>query len=184
MDLVVANFFQNFNGDLFFEIAVVFFGEYLPYILLLFAVIFILKKEGVLNKIYSFCFITFSLIISEGILATLIKFLVKREKPSDLLSNASVIIESSGFSFPSDHAVFFFTLAFAIYYFNKRWGLWYIVFAFFIGLARIASNVHWVTDVVGGIVISLIGFLITYILMKNYYPDKKAAKLNPSGLTL
>ncbi|WP_340373025.1 phosphatase PAP2 family protein [Peribacillus sp. FSL E2-0218] len=83
-----------------------------------------------------------------------IKNQVKRERPDDQL------VDASGFSFPSGHAmvglIFFSLLAYFIIIEVKRNSLkWVVGIGFFflillIGLSRIAMNVHFPTDILAG----------------------------------
>ena len=66
-----------------------------------------------------------------------------------------------GFAFPSGHTVFYFTLAFAIWHINKKWGQWLLAGAFILGLARVFIGVHWPFDILGGIAVAWLGVLIT-----------------------
>jgi undecaprenyl-diphosphatase len=61
-------------------------------------------------------------------------------------------------SFPSDHATFAFAVAVALFLVSKRVGAPALVLAALIGLARVYTGEHYVSDVVGG---ALIGTLAT-----------------------
>lgn len=65
-------------------------------------------------------------------------------------------------SFPSDHAVMFFSLATCIFLISRRLGLWtYLYVLIFICFPRVYTGYHYATDLlIGGIV----GILITVIL--------------------
>ncbi len=55
-------------------------------------------------------------------------------------------------SFPSDHTAAAFALATSFLSFNKKWGKWFLVGAFLIGLSRVFVGVHYPLDIfVGGL---------------------------------
>jgi len=64
-------------------------------------------------------------------------------------------------SFPSDHAVLFFTLATSIFFVSRRLGLLAFFHAFFVvGLTRIYLGLHYPTDILAG---ALLGIGIAYL---------------------
>lgn len=65
-------------------------------------------------------------------------------------------------SFPSDHAVMFFSLATGLYLISKKIGLFsYIYVSIFIFLPRIYLGLHYPTDIMAG---AIIGILITWLI--------------------
>jgi len=105
-----------------------------------------------------------------GIVAELLKLLVRRERPS-LHDGANVFrawsdrpLSSSGLGFPSSHAVEAFAAATVLgQLFPESRALWWAL-AVACGLTRIMSGAHFTSDVVAG---SLIGALIATILARS-----------------
>jgi undecaprenyl-diphosphatase len=60
------------------------------------------------------------------------------------------LVEESGFSFPSKHAVSAFVLATFVFFHNKRLSFLVFFFGILIALGRIFVGVHFPTDVIGG----------------------------------
>lgn len=68
--------------------------------------------------------------------------------------------------FPSDHMLLAVALAAAIFRFNEKLGLVLLVFAFFVGFARILAGVHHFVDIAGSISIVLIVYaIISYFVL-------------------
>ena len=103
----------------------------------------------------------FSAPLAGWVFAEVIKSLIHSPRPFLYFQNVKPLFLHGGFdSFPSGHSFFFAALATSLYFENKRMGLAYVVVALIVGLARIASGVHFPVDVFFGYVF---GFLIALI---------------------
>ena len=59
-------------------------------------------------------------------------------------------------SFPSDHAVFFFTLAASLFFISRKVGIFAFIYAAIIhGFARVYTGLHYPTDIIVGAVIGI-----------------------------
>ncbi|MEW9701228.1 undecaprenyl-diphosphatase [Paenibacillus sp. SI8] len=63
-------------------------------------------------------------------------------------------------SFPSDHALGTFSLAFAIWRTNRKWGIGLFGLSIFMGLGRIFVGVHYPADIAGGALVALLAAFI------------------------
>jgi len=59
--------------------------------------------------------------------------------------------------FPSDHTLLAAAIAFAIFHFNKKLGLFLFFLALLVGVARVLAGVHHAADIAGSIII--VGFV-------------------------
>jgi len=59
-------------------------------------------------------------------------------------------------SFPSGHTLIAFTLAFSVFWLNKKWGAVFLLGALAVGLSRIIVGVHYPSDVAAGIIIAFV----------------------------
>ncbi len=90
-----------------------------------------------------------------GIVTYLIKIAVRRFRPFTISDIAGLIPDQSGFSFPSGHVVFaFFCLGF-IWKDFKRFRYIWLVIAILIGFSRLYVGVHYLSDVIGGVLVGL-----------------------------
>jgi len=167
MDLNFFNLIHGIAGEWqFFDWLGIFLANYFGYFLVLTALILILKQTGWQRKIYFLSLIFLSLILSRGIIAEAIKFFVARPRPFSVLS-IQPLIDANGVnaSMPSGHATFYFALATAVFFLNKKMGLYFGGAAILMGIARIFVGVHWPTDILAGAVIGIASaFLIKYAI--------------------
>ena len=85
--------------------------------------------------------------------------LVSEQRPFTGLRHVHLLIaHKPGQSFPSDHATASFAIALAVLvWLSLRWGLALLGLAALIALARVASGVHYPGDVLGSLLIAVIG---------------------------
>ena len=110
----------------------------------------------------------FSSIIAIGVGRSLNNFLPYRARPIlNLEFNFPYKIDEFSWlntlsSFPSDHAILFFSLATGIFLISKKWGILSYVYVFFIiCFPRIYLGFHYFTDIFAG---AIIGIIITLII--------------------
>jgi undecaprenyl-diphosphatase len=84
-----------------------------------------------------------------------------RPRPFTVQTATLLLPPSHDPSFPSDHATFAFSIAIALLLTSKRVGVPAIILAALIGLARIYTGEHYLTDVVGGALIGTVATLAT-----------------------
>lgn len=143
-----------------------------PYVLIVLTLLSFLLK----NKKLSFI-ITGNLGLIT-IINQVLKFIVKRPRPSDLF-----LIVETGYSFPSGHSMvslsFYGLLIYFIYkYFkNKKLKIFLItllsLIIVLIGVSRVYLGVHFVSDVISGFLLSL-SYLIIFIKVINKFILKES----------
>ncbi|MDE2019005.1 MAG: phosphatase PAP2 family protein [Patescibacteria group bacterium] len=170
----IFSFFHHFAGRwLFLDVIGIFLAEYLPYFVGFAFLILVFRENGWRRRFYLFAEGILAIILSRGLVAETIHFFYYHPRPFEVLGFAPLIPES-GSSFPSGHMAFFFALAMAVWYANRKWGIWYFILAALIGVARIFVGVHWPLDIIGGALIGLLcGWFIHWLLRgsrKKLYP--------------
>ncbi len=106
--------------------------------------------------------VLFSAIALSGIAANIVKILVCRSRPplyfSDHIYTANYLafqVEYLWNSFPSGHATTGLAIALAGHYIQPRLRVFYWIIGLAIAFGRIVYNVHYVSDVVGGMALAI-----------------------------
>lgn len=165
LDVKIFYFLNNLAGQSrIFDWLIIFFAAELQYILVALFAAFLLwtKMYSLGEKMRIFWVALIAVVISRLVITGLIRFFYERPRPF-LVSRVHQLIAENSHSFPSGHATFFFALATAVYFYNKRWGLWFFAASIVMGAARVMAGVHYPSDVLGG---ALIGIASGYIVYK------------------
>jgi membrane-associated phospholipid phosphatase len=92
------------------------------------------------------------------LLNSVIKSLVAEPRPCRVVPDVHTVLPCDGpkdYSFPSNHTVVVAAFAASVLLFNRRWGLFALVFALVMGLTRVYVGAHYPHDVLAGFVIGL-----------------------------
>ncbi len=117
----------------------------------------------------------FSALIARYGVAELIRLFYDRARPFEVLDNVILLINHTpGDSFPSGHAVFAFALAAAVLQYYPRIGAVFFLAAVLVGIGRIASGVHWPSDILEGMGI---GILVSYLFLFFFNRLKKNGRM-------
>lgn len=146
----------------FFSALAIFFAEWLPLLLVAAAVAYkiFLHEEG---KIFRLTTLLFASPFIAVIIAEVCKFSIPSPRPfADGLGIVPLISVSDPMgSFPSAHAAFFGALGTALFFEHPRMGKWYLFAAFLIGISRVATGVHFLSDIIAGL---LLGVLVSMLM--------------------
>lgn len=148
----------------------VFCAAYLQYFVVigLFALLFAWRVDWRL-KLFVGIEAVLVVVIARGIVAESIKVFIDSARPFVALGVDPLFMPSSQGSFPSGHAAFFFSLAFALFFTQRTWAWWYLGAAAIIGIARVFAGVHWPIDIVGGALIGLAIAALVHFFVQDIY---------------
>jgi membrane-associated phospholipid phosphatase len=109
------------------------------------------------NLFATICALTVGIIIART-LADLLPFRTRPAFEPDLHLQIPAALRSTNLmawsSFPSDHAVVWFTLAFGILRIDRKLGVLGCVYALFLGFGRVFSGAHYPTDILAAAAIA------------------------------
>ncbi len=137
---------------------------------------FLLKSEiksKFIQNLKNFFIFLFTATLLTGFLTQLIKHIVGRPRPNYSLENGSLgfeffSFESSLHSFPSGHTSTIFVVALALSMLTPKIKIYYIFFGLIVSLSRVIVGAHFFSDVIGGIIIALIGIKLTLLIFKKF----------------
>lgn len=144
-----------------FDSLAIFCADYLGYILIFVLLLFLLKNY---KKYWPMVAVALAAaVLSRFVIAELIRFFWHRPRPFIVLADHInlLINQKPEPSFPSGHAAFFFGLAAAVYFYNKKLGTVFLVAGFLISISRVFVGAHWPSDVLAGAAVGIFcGWLI------------------------
>ena len=110
----------------------------------------------------------------------LLKPLVARPRPFDLDTTiAPLIPKPTDYSFPSGHTAASFSAAFALVFSRSRHGFWAVPVALLLAFSRLYLQVHFPTDILGGILVGILAGGLGALLARKLLQTKKLHRWIP-----
>ncbi len=163
LDIKLLYLLNNFAGKYpIFDTFIVFLASYLQYLLVIaFLLLLYFSQSARQEKLRLFWVTTISIIVARLGITELIRFFYHRPRPF-VTYQVHQLLSENEWSFPSGHSAFFFAMATAIYFYNQKWGIGFLIAAILMNLSRITAGVHYPTDILGG---AIIGIMVAYIVV-------------------
>lgn len=95
--------------------------------------------------------------------AGILKPVISRVRPYDMFDWISIkIIKPSDGSFPSGHTMSSFAFSMALLFVCRKWGIFALIFSCLMGFSRLYFQVHFLTDVLAGMILGILCAVIIY----------------------
>jgi undecaprenyl-diphosphatase len=108
-----------------------------------------------------------SIILAWPVFAYIVGKFIERPRPFELGGVQELIFHRPTYSFPSDHAAALFAIAFSFWFSgNKKLGVIFLVMAIVISTFRVATGLHYPSDIAGGAVLGLLAAYLVYLFDK------------------
>lgn len=99
--------------------------------------------------------------------SVLIKDSLMIGRPVTYTPDLRPLIDLTGYGFPSSHAAFYSAIAISMFFINRTFGIFAIILAVIVGVARVFAGVHSPLDIIGGFMLGLlISSVIDFIVEK------------------
>ncbi|HEY85894.1 MAG TPA: phosphatase PAP2 family protein [Chloroflexi bacterium] len=106
-------------------------------------------------------------IIAVALVVIIIKYTLRRERPRD--PSGFVTIQYDKYSFPSGHSARMASLAVAVLFFNPPLGIALSVAAVMIAAARVLVGVHYLSDVLVGLLLGAVMAVLVNAGLEMFY---------------
>lgn len=171
IDSNILFFIQNHIQNPILNPIMIFFTDLgnVGFIWFLICFILLIKKKYRKVGILVLCALLVNLLLGEVFL----KNLIQRPRPFETLVGLHIIItKPSTYSFPSGHTSSAFACAFMLGYFFKKYKWYFYALASLIGFSRVYLLVHYPSDVICGVILGFISYLIVKIIYLKFSKTK------------
>lgn len=159
IDINILYFIQNHIQNNFLNPIMIFFTTLgnLGLIWLIISFLLLISKKYRKIGILTLSVLIVNTLLGEGIL----KHIIERPRPFITYPDLNIIISKpTSFSMPSGHTSASFAAAFMLSYCFKKYRVYFYSLASLIALSRIYLLVHYPSDVLSGILLGFLSFLI------------------------
>ena len=163
------NSFANWNKGV--DLLILFCASYLPYIIGLGVLIWLWGRRSIIRSIiFDLAVIA---VLARGVFTEIIRYFYDRPRPFEVLDVYQVIDHSAGGSLPSGHAAFFFAIAAAVFYHDRRLGIIFGGAAVLIGVARVMGGIHYPLDIIVGALVGILSAVLVYYGKRFWRAEEK-----------
>lgn len=153
------------------DFIIVFLAEYFAYILIVIFLFLVYRSTyNLRGKLTMIGIVGFSSLIARYGVTELIRFFYHRPRPF-LTYHVHQLLPETSYSFPSGHSAFFFAFSYAIYLYNKKWGMWFLGATILMTIARIMAGVHYPTDIIGGAIVGVVIAQLSFTYLRTKFRE-------------
>jgi undecaprenyl-diphosphatase len=135
----------------------------IPLVLFVLALAIFGKKRGRIAVVL----LIFGITLSDQLCNSIIKPLVGRIRPCNVLENVHLLINcTQSFSFPSSHATNMFTGTILLSFIYRKWSVVLLIIATLVAYSRVYVGVHYPFDVLGGTALGILCARVIIVLYK------------------
>ncbi len=136
---------------------IIFITKFFPIIPLIIYPIFLIQMiitnhplllQTIIKPLFALIFVSF------------IRKIINRSRPFEIYSIQPLITHKKGESFPSKHTLSSMIIALTIYHINAPLGIFLIVIGLLLSIGRVLVGVHFISDILCSIIISIVIDLI------------------------
>lgn len=151
----------------------IFFATYLPWLIITAFLIWVAHSAAAQGQRWQVFFIgTLAAIIARLGATEIIRFFYERPRPF-LAHELNPLLVINEWSFPSGHAALLAALSTVVFLYDRRWGVRFFIATILVALARIVVGVHYLTDIVAGLIIGAGAGFLTYLLIRAMRPNRR-----------
>jgi len=145
-------------------------AQYAGHILLACLVVYLFTHKRGVREGFRDVIVVLSAASIAWVVAYILKDLFPSPRPFVALTDIVARIDTPHFdSFPSGHATFFMALAASMFFYHRFVGTIFFIGALCIGIARVASGIHWPSDILVGYVIGIGIGLIAHFSITTFF---------------
>jgi len=139
-------------------------AQYLGHILLVFLIAYLFTHKRGFAEGFRDVLVVLTTAAIAWTVSHILKDILMEPRPFvTLLDITPRVVFSSEWSFPSGHATFFAALATSMLFYHRPMGLLLVVGALGIGWARVATGIHWPSDIIVGYIVGISIGIIAYL---------------------
>lgn len=164
-EITVKAIFTALSQTSFLKPVVFFLGSVLPWIITAWFVVRVLRARSFKLRFYYLSLVSLGVIISRGLVTQALYAFFYFPRPFELFNMDPIIPHALKSGMPSGHMAFLIPIALTFICVRKKQGLIALSLVIAVGAARVMAGVHWVTDIIAGILVGVAGFLIAKALL-------------------
>jgi len=159
------------SGDFLFPFITEIRNFYIPYAIILMALLLFGKKKGIITVLLLILTVT----VSDQLSSSLLKPFFDRIRPCSDLTDVRLLVGcGGGKSFPSSHATNSFAIAFLISGFYRKAAPYIFIYAALVAYSRVYVGVHYPSDILFGAILgSAVGLLMLFAYKRTMSVIKK-----------